>query len=960
MTTQTAPAAAPAAPASEGMTHRQVLEALSGLLLGMLVTILSSTVVSTALPRIVSELGGSQSAFTWVVTASLLAMTISTPIWGKLADLFSRKLLVQIALVVFVVGSALAGLSQNVGELIGLRVLQGLGAGGLTALSQVILADIISPRDRGRYMGYLGATMAVGTVAGPLLGGVLTDSPLGWRSTFYVGVPFAVIALAVLQKTLHLPRIRREVSIDYVGAILLSAGVATLLIWVTLAGNQFDWASTTTALMVGGAIVVLVLAIVAEHRAKEPILPLWLFRNRTFVFAVIASVAVGVTMFGTSVFLSQYMQIARGKSPTVAGLISIPMAVGSLVAGTVIGQIITRTGRWKRWMVLGGVLLIAGSVAMGTIDYHTSFTRIGGSLLLLGLGVGMVMQNLVLAVQNTISIREMGAASAGVAFFRSMGGAIGVAALGAVLAHQVTTDIASGLARLGIKSAPGGNAVPEVSKLPPPVRELVEKAYGQGVADIFMVAAPIAVIALIAILCIKEIPLGTKSGIQQTLEAERLAAQGAQGAEGEQAAQGTQVVSEQVPTPVSVDGRLEPVGIRNGNGHPAAVGAGLAADAADWAGMDADGAGGKTVSDRDLDALVGVGGPSRQWQANGAHRLENGRPENGRPENGRPENGRPENGRPGSSVRPAFPPAHLARSPEGSEAGYGRDSGNGGTGDNGFGGGGYGNGGSGGDFGGGDRPAGQSAAVVGVVRRSDGTPVANAALTLINLGGHQVGRTSSGSDGRYQLPADPGGTYVLIASAPASEPRASTVSVGQTPVTVDVELSGVSGLVGEVRSAEDGLPVAEAVAVLTDARGEVVASRVAGADGGFRFDDVGAASYTLAVRAEGFQPVALPVSVAELGETRRDVELVAKAALRGMARDRYGRPLRDARVTLIDANGDVVRSVFTDDDGGYALDDLAAGDYTVVATGYPAVTSSVRLGGGDVGAHDVELGHPEV
>ncbi len=938
MTTQTAPAAAPVAPASEGMSHRQVLEALSGLLLGMLVTILSSTVVSTALPRIVSELGGSQSAFTWVVTASLLAMTISTPIWGKLADLFSRKLLVQIALIVFVVGSALAGLSQNVGELIGLRVLQGLGAGGLTALSQVILADIISPRDRGRYMGFLGATMAVGTVAGPLIGGVLTDSPLGWRSTFYVGVPFAVVAILVLQKTLHLPRIRREVNIDYVGAVLLSAGVATLLIWVTLAGNQFDWLSTTTALMVGGAIVVLVLAIVAEHRAKEPILPLWLFRNRTFVFAVIASVAVGVTMFGTSVFLSQYMQIARGKSPTVAGLISIPMAVGSLVAGTVIGQIITRTGRWKRWMVLGGVLLIAGSVAMGTIDYHTSFARIGVSLLLLGLGVGMVMQNLVLAVQNTISFREMGAASAGVAFFRTMGGAIGVAALGAVLAHQVTTDIASGLARLGIKSAPGGDVVPEVRKLPPPVRELVEKAYGQGVADIFMVAAPIAVIALIAILCIKEIPLGTKSGIQQTLEAERLAGQGAEGAQGTEGEQRVQVESEQVPTPVTAGERLEPVGIRNGNGHPAAVGSSLAADAADWAGMDADGAGGTSVSDRDLEVLVGAGVSRPDRQANGAHRLDNGRPEDGRT---------------GSSARPgAFPPAHLARSPErtgDSETGYSRSNSSGG--DNGF----------GGDFGSLEgRPAGQSAAVVGVVRRSDGTPVVNAALTLINLGGHQVGRTASGSDGRYQLAADPGGTYVLIASAPASEPRASTVSVGESPVTVDVELAGVSGLVGEVRSAESGLPVAEAVAVLTDARGEVVASRVAGADGGFRFDDVGAAAYTLAVRAEGYQPVALPVSVAELGETRRDVELVAKAGLRGTARDRYGRALRDARVTLLDENGDVVRTVFTDEDGSYALDDLAAGDYTVVATGYPAVTSSVRLGGGDVGAHDVELGHPEV
>src|SRR4051794_3722693 len=279
--------------------HREVLQAMSGLLMGMFVAILAGTVVSTSLPIIIADLKGDQTAYTWVVTATLLATTVSTPIWGKLADLVSHKVLVQLALIIFVVGSALAGFSQDTGTLIVFRVLQGLGAGGLTALVQVVMADLISPRERGRYMGYMGAVMAVGTVGGPLLGGFITDS-IGWRWNFYVGVPVAVVAIAVLQKTLHLPaRPRRAVSVDYLGAALITGAVSLLLIWVTLGGEQFAWGSWQTAAMVGGAALLAVLLVVVERRASEPILPLTLFGERTFVLAVIASVAVGVAMFGT-------------------------------------------------------------------------------------------------------------------------------------------------------------------------------------------------------------------------------------------------------------------------------------------------------------------------------------------------------------------------------------------------------------------------------------------------------------------------------------------------------------------------------------------------------------------------------------------------------------------------------------------------------------------------------------
>jgi EmrB/QacA subfamily drug resistance transporter len=507
------------APAPAAMTHREVLEAMSGLLLGMFVTILSSTVVSAALPRIITDLHGGQSSFTWVVTSTLLALTVSTPIWGKLADLVDRKLLVQVALSIYVVGSIFAGLSQSTGMLIAFRVLQGLGAGGMTALTQVVLSDLVSPRERGRYMGYLGAVMAVGMVAGPLIGGVLTDG-LGWRWCFYVGVPFAVAALVVLQRTLHLPRRRREVRIDWPGAILISAGVSSLLIWVSFAGNQFAWMSWQTAAMVIGSILLLVVAVWVERRSPEPLIPLQLFEQRTVVLAVVASVAVGVAMFGTSVFLSQYMQIARGKSPTESGLLTIPMVLGIMVSSTVVGRVISRTGRYKRWMLLGCVLLTGGLAAMGTLDEKTSLVELAVFMTLVGLGLGMVMQNLVLVVQNSVPFSEMGAASALIAFFRSLGGAAGVSVLGAVLSSQVTSSIAAGLSALGVPAGALGHGtatLPDVHQLPGPIRAIVEHAYGTAVGEIFLAAAPLGLIALMAIAYIKEVPLGTTSGVEAAL-----------------------------------------------------------------------------------------------------------------------------------------------------------------------------------------------------------------------------------------------------------------------------------------------------------------------------------------------------------------------------------------------------------------------------------------------------------
>ncbi|WP_136709336.1 MDR family MFS transporter [Agromyces sp. H66] len=509
------------------MTHREVLTALSGLLLGMFVSMLANTVVGTSLPVIISDLEGDQSAFTWVVTATLLATTVSTPVWGKLADLFNRKLLLQLALVVFVLASAIAGFSQDTATLITMRVFQGIGAGGLVALSQIVMADIISPRERGKYAGLFGAVMAVATVGGPLLGGVLTDG-LGWRWNFFVALPIAVVALVLLQRTLHLPkRPRQKVSIDYVGIVLISAGVSLLLLWVTFAGSEFEWISVPSLVMVGGAVLLLAIAIMVELRVKEPVIPLGLFRNRTFTLAVIASISVGVAMFGTAVFLSQYMQLARGATPTESGLLTIPMMAGLLIASTVIGALVSRRGRWKGFMVAGSVLMIIGSILLSRLEYDTDFWYVGVSMFALGAGVGMLMQNLVLIVQNTTEVRNLGVATSAVTFFRSLGGAVGVAVMGSILGTVVAEHIATGIGGLSpeqqLEAARtlDGGTIPQISQLPGFLRVIVESAYGTGVGSVFLTAVPLAIVTLVAVLFLPNVTLGTQNAIQRAKAEER-------------------------------------------------------------------------------------------------------------------------------------------------------------------------------------------------------------------------------------------------------------------------------------------------------------------------------------------------------------------------------------------------------------------------------------------------------
>ncbi|TIC79013.1 MDR family MFS transporter [Nocardioides sp. GY 10127] len=495
------------------MTHREVLTAMSGLLLAMFVAMLSSTVVTNALPTIVADLDGSQTGYTWVVVATLLTTTVSTPLWGKTADLVSKKLLVQLGLSIYVLASLLASFAPSMSVLIAARALQGVGAGGILALVQVVIGTIVSPRERGRYSGYLGAVFAVATVSGPLVGGLVVDSVLGWRGVFWLSLPFAVAALVVLQRTLHLPTApRREVHVDVLGSLLLVGGVSLLLIWVSLAGDQFDWVSGTTALMVGGAVVVLALAVLVEAKvARDPVLPLDLFRDRVIVLAVIASAMVGVAMFGATVYLSQYFQTARGMTPTEAGLMSICMVGGLLVSSITSGRVITATGLWKRWLVGGMVLVVVGLGLLATIDETTSLVVIGLFMAVLGVGLGATMQNLVLVVQNAVPLHRIGVASSVAAFFRTLGGSIGVSALGALLAHRVTSDIVSGLAALGI-DASDVSGTASTHSLPAPVLAVVEHAYGDGFSLLFLVAAPLAAVALVAVLLMREVPLRTTVG----------------------------------------------------------------------------------------------------------------------------------------------------------------------------------------------------------------------------------------------------------------------------------------------------------------------------------------------------------------------------------------------------------------------------------------------------------------
>ena len=469
--------------------ERQVLVALSGLLLALFVANLSTTVVSTGLPQIIGALRGSQTQFTWVVTATLLATTASTPIWGKLADLFSKKVLVQTAVAAFVLGSVAAGLSQTAGQLIAARAVQGIGVGGVQAMVQIALAAMIPPRARGKYNGYLSGVTATSTIGGPLLGGVLVDTSwLGWRWCFLIGLPFAAVAVVLFQRTLRLPTIRRDVKIDYLGATLIAAGVSVLLIWISFVDNAFAWASWQTAVMVGAGLVLLTVATWVETRAAEPIVPLRIVRQRTTALAILGGLAAGLGIFSSSVFLSQYFQVSRDYTATVAGLLTIPMVVGTLASSIVGGRLMSRTGKIKPFLLTGAVFLTIGFAGLATIDKDSPLVFLGVAMLFAGLGSGMTMQNFVLVVQNAVPLKDIGAASATVSFFRSLGGTIGVTVLGAVLARQV--------------AGAGGTRA----------------AYGDATGHIFLICAAVAVVAVVAALLLKPVSLRTSLDVPDATE----------------------------------------------------------------------------------------------------------------------------------------------------------------------------------------------------------------------------------------------------------------------------------------------------------------------------------------------------------------------------------------------------------------------------------------------------------
>ncbi|GGS79306.1 MDR family MFS transporter [Nonomuraea spiralis] len=499
-----------APPARRQYTHREILEVMSGLMLAMLTSMISTSVVGTALPTIVGELGG-QDQYSWVASATMLTMTVSTPLWGKLSDLFGRKLLFQTALGLFVAASLVAGLSQNMGQLIAARAVQGLGVGGLSALAQVILGDIVSPRERGRYSGYMGAVFGISTVAGPLLGGFIVDTDwLGWRWCFYVVVPFAIVAFAVVQKVLRLPKVKRNTSIDIWGATTITASAASLMLLLTLGGNEFEWNSFWTYFLGAFAVLMLALAVLAERTARNPILPPRLFRNRTFVLTSAASLFVGMAMFGAMIYLPQYLQIVKGLSPTNSGLMTLPMVVALFLSGVVSGKIVTNTGKWKIFPVMGLLIVAVGLFLLSRLHVDSGEWLIGFDVAVLGIGLGLSMQMLILAAQNGSELRDMASTTAGVSFFRSLGGAMGVAGFGAILTNRQASEMADLVAKARIHLPGTGQKLGSpaaIQHLPEPIKGIILESFTRALETVFLVGVPIALLGFIAALFLKELPL---------------------------------------------------------------------------------------------------------------------------------------------------------------------------------------------------------------------------------------------------------------------------------------------------------------------------------------------------------------------------------------------------------------------------------------------------------------------
>ncbi|KQX28385.1 disulfide bond formation protein DsbA [Streptomyces sp. Root63] len=488
----------PPAP-GEGQSHRSVLVAIGALLLGMLLAALDQTIVSTALPTIVSELGGLDH-LSWVVTAYLLAATAATPLWGKLGDQYGRKKLFQTAIVIFLIGSALCGVAQNMPQLIGFRALQGLGGGGLMVLSMAIVGDLVTPRERGKYQGLFGAVFGVTSVLGPLLGGFFTEH-LSWRWVFYINLPIGVVALVVIAAVLHIPVRREKHTIDYLGTFLIASVATALVLVASLGGTTWAWSSPQIIGLAVLAVVLLVAFIAVERRAVEPVLPLKLFRMRTFALVAVISFVIGFAMFGAMTYLPTFLQVVHDITPTMSGVHMLPMVFGLLITSTGSGQIVSRTGRWKVFPILGTAITAVGLLLLHQLDENSSTWLMSAYFFVFGAGLGLVMQVLVLVAQNSVSYQDLGVATSGVTFFRSIGSAFGVAIFGTIFANRLTGQLTDALAGQSLPTGVDAGRLAAdpraIGQLPADLRPSVLGAYSTSITDVFLYAVPVVLLAFV-------------------------------------------------------------------------------------------------------------------------------------------------------------------------------------------------------------------------------------------------------------------------------------------------------------------------------------------------------------------------------------------------------------------------------------------------------------------------------